>query len=84
MIKRTDAISNWFCYDGVRDDDNAVGKLLWLNLSNSENNGGADIVLGDFLANGFKIRDSANFNTNTGTYIYAAFAENPFKYALAR
>ena len=39
----------------------------------------------DSLSNGFKVRNSANgYNASGGTYIYAAFAENPFKYANAR
>jgi hypothetical protein len=40
----------------------------------------------DFLSNGFKLRSSFwSDNGGTGnTYIYAAFAENPFKYANAR
>ena len=38
----------------------------------------------DILSNGFKLRNS-NQNINAAsTYIYAAFAENPFKYARAR
>ena len=36
----------------------------------------------DFLSNGIKIR--ADGGIGTGTQIYAAFAENPFKYSLAR
>ncbi len=40
---------------------------------------------GDFTSNGFKIRNSSTLdNANGGTYIFAAFAENPFKYSLAR
>jgi hypothetical protein len=39
----------------------------------------------DFLSNGFKFRNGdSDTNTNGSTYIYAAFAENPFKYANAR
>jgi hypothetical protein len=39
----------------------------------------------DILSNGFKLRVSdTNYNENTGTYIYLAFAEMPFKYANAR
>jgi hypothetical protein len=39
----------------------------------------------DIVSNGFKIRNTtAGFNTNNGIYIYAAFAENPFKNSLAR
>ena len=35
----------------------------------------------DFTSNGFKIRNDATanwINASSGTYIYAAFAENPF------
>ena len=47
-----------------------------------EDTSGEDI---DILSNGFKPRDSAGaWNVSGGTYIYAAFAENPFKYANAR
>ena len=39
----------------------------------------------DFLSNGFKIRNSdADYNESAQTFIYAAFAEMPFKYANAR
>jgi hypothetical protein len=39
----------------------------------------------DFLSNGFKLRgDSSTQNASGGTYIYMAFAENPFKYSNAR
>ena len=40
----------------------------------------------DYLSNGFKIRAPTGYgNNNSGaTYIYAAFAENPLKYANAR
>jgi hypothetical protein len=39
----------------------------------------------DILSNGFKNRSSTTLNNlNGGTYIYAAFAENPFKNANAR
>jgi hypothetical protein len=39
----------------------------------------------DFLSNGFKPRTSvSDSNASGGTYIYAAFATNPFKNSLAR
>jgi hypothetical protein len=39
----------------------------------------------DLLSNGFKLRTTTTgSNASGGTYIYAAFAENPFKNALAR
>jgi hypothetical protein len=81
MCKRTDAVSNWNMADSSRVAYNPDDALLLANTS------GAEITSYpvDFTANGFKIRTTeGGYNTSTGTYIYAAFAENPFKYALAR
>lgn len=82
MFKRTDATEQWAIRDTSRDPYNASELELFPNLSNAEedNNLGIDIV-----SNGFKIRNSSNrYNASGGTYIYMAFAENPFKYANAR
>ena len=39
----------------------------------------------DILSNGFKFRTSGGvYNASGVTYIYMAFAENPFNYSLAR
>jgi ribosome-associated toxin RatA of RatAB toxin-antitoxin module len=39
----------------------------------------------DILSNGFKLRfATGEVNASAATYIYAAFAENPFKYGNAR
>jgi hypothetical protein len=39
----------------------------------------------DALSNGFKMRDAGSGSNGSGLiYIYAAFAENPLKYANAR
>jgi hypothetical protein len=38
----------------------------------------------DIVSNGFKSRSATEYNASGGTYIYAAFAENPLKYANAR
>lgn len=83
MVKRTDATENWQLYDTSRNTSNVVGEYLLPNSSSA----GATITVLDILSNGFKIRvDSTNpgVNASGGTYIYAAFAENPFKNALAR
>jgi len=82
MIKRTDAVGNWEVLDSSRNPSNAANLALYPNLSNVEDTSPTD----DFLSNGFKIRTATDSNQNTsgGTYIYAAFAENPFKYANAR
>lgn len=84
MIKKTDAASpnGWEIWDTARDTYNQAYKRLWANLSDAENTTTPEA---DILSNGFKVRTVSNdVNTSGGTYIYAAFAENPFKYSLAR
>jgi hypothetical protein len=82
MIKRTSAADNWVILDAVRSTANPTDEYLWANLSNAEV---ANLHAFDFLSNGFKIRNStSDHNANGSTYIYACFAESPFKYALAR
>jgi hypothetical protein len=71
---------NWLIWDTVRATYNAASPVLFANLSNAEDTA-PDV---DILSNGFKLRTATNRNTNGETYIYAAFAESPFKYALAR
>ena len=75
---------SWGCNDAVRDPENYSDLRILLNAADSEEvRGSTDCV--DFLANGFKIRATSTiWNGSGSTYIYMAFAENPFKYALAR
>ena len=74
---------NWGMFDNDRLGYNSAQRDLRANLSDAE---GTDNNLIDFLSNGFKIRSTSNgFGGGSGiTYIYMAFAENPFKYSLAR
>jgi hypothetical protein len=82
MTKRSDAVESWRIGDAARSPYNAVVLELFANLSNAEENNSNPI---DYLSNGFKIRtSSSSHNASGGTYIYMAFAESPFKYALAR
>ena len=81
MFKRTDSTNNWIMYDTSRSTYNAAQNFLYPDLANTEGTG----VYIDFVSNGFKLRDTnAIFNASGGTYIYAAFAENPFTLARAR
>jgi hypothetical protein len=83
LIKRSNSTGNWFIWDSSRNTYNAVNNQIYPDSSSAE-----AVQDGlDFLSNGFKIRFSSTFadrNANGGTYIYAAFAENPFKHSLAR
>jgi hypothetical protein len=81
MIKQSNAVEYWYMWDSTRNTYNVLGNDLIANLSNAE---GTNTIM-DFTSNGFKIRTSAGaVNTSGGTYIYMAFAENPFKYSNAR
>ena len=81
MVKKTSGSESWQLVDNVRDTENVVDKLIYPN-SNSEE---ITTTLVDFVSNGFKNRASGgNMNDNGETYIYMAFAEQPFKYALGR
>ena len=83
MVKRADnAGAPWSIIDNTRNTYNKVNLELDANTSVAEfsiNNGA------DFVSNGVKLRDSAYLNSSSGnTFIYMAFAENPFKYSNAR
>ena len=76
MAKQTDGGGgNWFISDTARDPYNVQANLLDANLSSAERT--ANIY--DILSNGFKVRFALS-----GTFIYCAFAENPFKTSRAR
>jgi hypothetical protein len=84
LLKRTDNGLNWHLHDTSRDPYNSSNTIL-LPDSNS-----ADLVVGtvfalDILSNGFKLRTTdGSSNASGGTFIYMAFAENPFQNSLAR
>ena len=81
LIKRTDTTENWYIKDTLRPAYNVNDKVLYANHNYAE---GTEMNL-DILSNGFKARGTdGGFNASGGTYIYAAFAESPFKYSLAR
>jgi hypothetical protein len=84
MIKRTDTGgTDWVLLDSSRDPTNVVDQYLAANLSDAEGVYANDKV--DFLSNGFKQRGTASGqNGSGGTFIYMAFAENPFRNSLAR
>jgi hypothetical protein len=87
LVKRSDSTGNWFVWDSARDPYNTVLRELYADATGAEytRSGSSDSL--DLLSNGFKIRLSSTYadrNASGGTYIYAAFAENPFKHSLAR
>lgn len=81
MLKKTSALGSWSIIDTSRQNYNVEGPYLTPNLSDAETTGS---TFYDMLSNGFKLRASTGVNDSAATYIYAAFAENPFKYSNAR
>tara|TARA_R100001594_G_scaffold16070_2_gene33387 strand:- start:1704 stop:5009 length:3306 start_codon:yes stop_codon:yes gene_type:complete len=79
MIKRVDGgTHHWRIWDSARSVDNVVEDYLSSSSAGQEYGAGVGKSL-DFLANGFKIQTTdTDMNTNTGTHLFLAFAENPF------
>ena len=74
MTKRTDGADWWGMWDSKRLGYNGSNYFLRANTTDVEANKELDI-----LSNGFKIRTiDGGINASGGTYIYMAFAENPF------
>ena len=78
MIKNIDTGSTaWVIQDSKRSSSgggNQADKRLRANASNAEE---TDSPV-DLLSNGFKIRSTGSFTSDANTFIYMAFAENPF------
>jgi hypothetical protein len=82
MLKKSSDVSNWTIFDTSMNPYNVSSTRLYPNLSNAQD---TNLTVVDILSNGFKFRDSNDqWNTSGGTYVYACFAENPLKNALAR
>ncbi len=79
LVKSTSSGTQWMIYDTNRLGYNVDNNTLTAddNVAEKTDN---DV---DLLSNGFKWRRSSP-NFNQSTYIYLAFAEQPFKYANAR
>jgi hypothetical protein len=80
LFKSSGDTGSWNLLDATRNPSNVANLRLFPNNSNAE----ATSTFVDFLSNGFKIRTSDSDINYTVTNIYMAFAENPFKNALAR
>ena len=77
MIKRTDSGSSagWLMFDNKRLGYNGGNSFLEAHVSASESS--AERI--DILSSGFKNRSTTQVNNASGgSYIYMAFAENPF------
>ena len=94
MIKNTtitSTFSSWVIYDNARTPNNPTAEPLHANSSVEEGKrttgtsfSVADSSL-DFLSNGFKPRTVyLELNSSNDTFIYMAFAEQPYEFATSR
>ena len=79
LLKISSTTGSWTLVDTSRNTYNLTTQGLYADLSNAEDSSRTI----DILSNGFKLRGVPN-NQSGETFIYAAFAENPFKNSLAR
>ena len=78
IMKRTDSSGAWHIFDNKRLGYNINNNVLLAEVSDAEL-AGADYPFVDILSNGFKTRrPTFGPNVSGATYIYMAFAENPF------
>ena len=76
MAKKSSGTEDWSITDNKMNTFNVCNNKLRPNSSSQESTGNAHI---DFTAQGFKWRStSGEFNASGDTYIFMAFAENPF------
>ena len=84
LVKRSSGTGNWILVDTARSSFNTADEVLIPNSSTTEQDLSAYTPF-DILSNGFKLRDgtdltgTTNINVSGSTYIYAAFASNPFQ-----
>ena len=77
MIKCTDLARVWRMWDNKRDVNNPNTANFQAQASNAEYDDPSVSI--DFLSSGFKVRSTdSSYNGSGNSYIYMAFAENPF------
>ena len=78
IMKRTDSTGAWHIFDNKRSGYNYANDVLQADATAAELSGQTYQFV-DFLSNGFKNRRATHGpNVSGATYIYMAFAENPF------
>lgn len=84
LIKRADGGTEpWALFDSARNPSNLVNLVISPSLVNVESTATNDVLV--ITSDGFKIAGIGSTVNNAGaTYVFAAFAEFPFRYANAR
>jgi len=77
MLKKTTGLGSHLIFDHKRPGYNGTGHRLYANDTDGEDTGTGDSI--DILSNGFKVRGgSTSVNDDGETFVYTAFAEQPF------
>jgi len=77
LIKNATDTENWYILDNKRPGYNTNNYYLLPSTSGAE--GTSTTLATSLLSNGFKINNTdTSMNTTGKTYVYMAFAENPF------
>jgi hypothetical protein len=80
LLVKSTGVQAWWMLDTIRGIFNVLTPVLQANVDAAEVNSGVI----DMTSNGFKLRTTdAAGNSSGQSYIYAAFAENPFRYMRA-
>jgi len=74
LFKNSSSAGSWVLVDAKRPGFNVINDSLNTNNSNAENTA----TVCDFTSNGVKFRTNADHMNGSYTFIYMAFAENPF------
>lgn len=84
MVKRIDVGDAWIIKDTARSAYNGYDVEIYPSSAAAEGGPYSPPIM-DYLSNGFKLRsNTSGSNATSGNYIFAAFAESPFKYSRAR
>jgi len=80
LVKSVDSTSDWLLVDDKRIGYNPENEYIEVNNANAE----GTVNMFDLVSNGFKNRDRTADPNVAETYLYIAFADQPFKFANAR
>jgi hypothetical protein len=79
----TSSLQGWVMIDTSRSPYNITADTLFANNANASSSSSVYAI--NMLSNGFKtVGTDGGINESNANYIYMAYAENPFKNALAR
>ena len=78
IVKSSTRVTDWNITDGTRNPSDSINYSLNADTSGTE----TTFTLFNYLSNGFQVITSdTSVNSSGDTYIYMAFASNPFKYS---